>query len=322
MSHEITQRADKSYEFAYARTPAWHGLGSELQPNATIEDWKIASGLEWEVFQSLCMYQSIEGQHVFDDKQVLFRSDTKKPLSVIGKDYKIVQPGQVLEFFRDLTELNGFKLSAAGSLFGGKKFWATADVGKTFSAVPGDEIKGYLLLVTSVDGTLSTQARFTSTRVVCNNTLTVAMGDKSKNVIKKTHASDFDPRAVKLELGLIDSSWETFSNNIKKMTEIKVTDQFAQEYFQKKFYNPAVAVEDQSTQTHNKIAKLMALYKTGAGADMSYGTAWGILNAVTDMGTHGTREKQDPSRKFWNSTFGNNDTTKSDVYNDMIAMSV
>ena len=304
------------------RKAVWHGLGQELTDGATIDQWKTESGLDWEIFRSMVMYQTLDGTSMFDDKNVLFRSDNKQPLSVVSSDYHIVQPGEVLEFFRDLVSLNGFKLSAAGSLFGGKRFWATAEVGKTFNITGTDEVNGQLLLVSSADGSSSTVAKFVSTRVVCNNTLTVALGEHTKNVVKKTHSTEWDAKSVKIDLGLIDTAWETFAANMKKLADVKVTDQFAKSYFEKKFYSPNVDAEDQSTQTMKRINTLMELYKNGAGADMSYGTANGILQATTDMFTHGTRAKQDPSRRFWEGSFGKGDTIKSEVYNDMLAMTV
>ena len=212
MAHEITlNRLSSKYEFAYSGEKCWHGLGAELSEGASIDTWKQESGLNWEVMESAVRYSAFDGKTTqeltFPDKRVLFRSDTKDSLAIVSADYHVVQPGEVLEFFRDITEKQGYSLSAAGSLFGGKRFWATANVGKSMNAVDDDTITGQLLLVTSVDGTLATQAKFVSTRVVCNNTLTIAMGETGKSV-RKTHASAWDANAFKLDLGLIDSGWE------------------------------------------------------------------------------------------------------------------
>lgn len=320
MAHEITIRENGKAEFAYSGQAAWHGLGNELSEGASIDTWKKEAGLDWEVFQSLVTYQSMSGTHTFDDKRVLFRSDTQAPLSVVSSDYKVVQPAEILEFFRDLTELHGFKLSAAGSLFGGKRFWATASVGKTFNAVPEDEIKGYLLLVTSTDGSMSTIAKFSSTRTVCQNTLTVALNEQSNNVVKKTHASSWDPKSVKIDLGLVDEAWDKFSTNMKKLTEVQITDEYAQNYLNSKFYNPALGADEQSTQTYNKLMKLMNLYKNGTGSEYAPSTAYQLVQGVTEAYTHGLRPKQDPSRKFWEGSFGTADKIKSDVYSDMLAL--
>ena len=325
MAHMLTQRTDKRYEFAYAEgKPAWHQLGAELKDGASIDDWKIASGLDWEVFESAVTYQAMDGvqtkTYTVPDKRVLFRSDNKFPLSIVSDDYHVVQPGQVLEFFRDITELNGFKLSAAGSLFDGKRFWATADVGKTFNAVSDDAINGQLLLVTSVDGSLSTQAKFTSTRVVCNNTLTVALGDSGKRAVRKTHASEWDAKEFKLDLGLIDAGWEKFNDKIKRLTETRVSDALALNFFQKEFFDDTKDADKQGIGAIRKVNTLMDLYRNGTGAEYSKGTAYGILNAATELFTHGITQARNPSHQFWNSYFGADDKMKTTVFDDLMEM--
>lgn len=322
MAAEITIRADNKAEFCFTgpRSNIWHRLGSELTDNASIETWIKEAGMDWEIFESGVTYHSASGAHIFADKRVLFRSDTTAPLSIVGSEYKIVQPAEVLEFFRDLTTLHGMKLSAAGTLFGGKRFWATAEIGKEFEATLGDKVTGQLLFVTSADGTTSSQVKLVSTRTVCANTLSVALSENDRKFVKKSHRSVWDADEVKLDMGLVDESWSAFSDKIKKLTEVEVTDRFAYEYFQKKFYLPGVLAEDQPTGRTKEVAALMDLYKNGAGANMSKGTAWGIANAVSDLGTNGTGRKRDPSHQFWNSQFGKADNTKSDVLADMFAL--
>lgn len=321
MVHEIDMSNSRAnVAWTGSRDAVWHKLGTQIPDNTPIETWTKEAGLDWEALEAPVCYQTYDGIQTFPDKKVLFRSDTKESLSVVGKDYHIVQPKEIMEFYRDLVQFNGFKLSSAGSLFGGRRFWCLAETGKTFTVNANDTTNGYLLLVTSLDGTISTQARFTSIRVVCNNLLSIAMSEDQKTVVRKTHASAFDPKAFKLDLGLIDQSWETFSSNIKKLTEVEVTDQFATGYFQKKFFNPEVSADEQTTQTYNKVSKVLDLYKNGAGADMSPNSAYAILQALTNAGTHGLRNKQDESKKFWESSFGSWDKMKNDCYNDMLAM--
>ena len=319
--HEITQRADKRYEFAYAKgKPAWHGLGSELSDDASIDTWKTEAGLDWEVFESQVMYQSIKGQHIVPDSRVLFRSDTQEALSIVSSKYHVVQPGQVLEFFRDITEKHGFKLSAAGSLFGGKRFWGTAEVGKTFNAVDKDKINGQLLLATSVDGTLATQAKFVSTRVVCNNTLTIAMGETGRNAVRQTHSSAWDANEFKIDLGLIDTGWEKFHNNIKRLTDTKVSDSFARNFFQKQFFDNGFDAENQGLGAYRKVNTLMHLFKNGTGSEYSNGTAYGIVNAATELFTHGITKSRDQSHQFWNSHFGKDDQIKTKIFESLTEM--
>lgn len=113
--------------------------------------------------------------HSFPEQKVLYRSDTKAPLSVVSNRYQVVQPREVLEFYRDLTEVSGYELETAGILKGGRKFWALAWTGQTTVLKGNDQVNGYLLLATSCDGTLATTATPTTVRVVCNNTLTISL---------------------------------------------------------------------------------------------------------------------------------------------------
>lgn len=319
MAHEITIRADNTAEMAFigSRTNIWHGLGQELEEGASIEQWKKSAGLDWQVAESKVSYDSGVGSHTFPDRRVLYRSDTQAPLSIVSDSYKIVQPGEVLEFFRDLVQLHNMKLSTAGSLFGGKRFWALAELGKEFSVVDGDKIEGHLLLVTSVDGSLSTQARFVSTRVVCNNTLTIAMSENSKQFVKKSHHTVWDPKEVKIDLGLIDSSWDTYMTNLRRMASVPVSDSFARSYFEKKFYNPEVNADSQGWGAIKKVNELMNLYHSGTGSEFSKGTMWGMMNATTELFTHGSG-KRDKSHQFWNSQFGGADDIKTEAYYDFV----
>ena len=111
----------------------------------------------------------------FDEKSVLYRSDTGTALSVVGQRYNVVQPREILEFYRDLTEISGFELETAGVLKGGKKIWALARTGQSTSLKGNDVTNGYVLLATACDGSMATTAQFTSVRVVCNNTLAISL---------------------------------------------------------------------------------------------------------------------------------------------------
>lgn len=303
MSHELDMSNDRvNFCFTGSRQAIWHGLGQELSDNASIDTWKKEAGMEWEVEETPVLFKDFLGISTFNDKKVLYRGDSNAPLSVVGKDYKVVQPGEILEFFRDLVDNNSMKLSTAGVLFGGKRFWALAELGKSAEVVPGDEVNGYLLLTTSVDGTLSTTAKFVSERVVCNNTLTVAMNEISKNMIKVSHRSIWDASQVKVDMGLIDEGWNNFIVNMRKLANTKITSEEARRFFAEITYKKDVNAEDQSWLTVKKVNDLMRLYANGAGAEYSKGTAWGALNAVTELYTHETRSKDD-SKKFWNAYF-------------------
>jgi phage/plasmid-like protein (TIGR03299 family) len=322
MAHMIdTSNGRENFAFTGNRNAIWHRLGNELQEGASIEEWSHAAGMDWEVYETNVRFIDSDGQdRVYPKKKVLYRSDNLKELSIVGKDFKVVPPREVLEFFRDLTEEYGMKLSTAGCLYEGQKFWALADTGKFAEVKKGDHIKGHLLFVTSVDGTISSMAKFTSIRVVCNNTLSISLNEKSNNIVRKTHRSVWDNKEAKINLGILDESWETFMSDLRKLSDRKMSDNEVQNFFEKTFYNPERDDEKQGWGAVKKISSLMNLYHNGEGANMAYGTAYGALNAITNLFTHGnenSRKKQD--NIFW-SGFVGNDNIKNNAMNELLEM--
>jgi phage/plasmid-like protein (TIGR03299 family) len=217
---------------------------------------------------------------------VLFRSDTNTPLSVVSKRYQVVQPREILEFYRDLTKVSGFELETAGVLKGGKKFWALAKTGQDFALKGNDVTNGYILLATACDGTLATTAQFTSIRVVCNNTLAVALAGGC-SAVKVPHNTTFDAQAVKKQLGISVSNWDNFMYSMKTLSERKVKGKEAQNFFLRVFTDqgkPAVG-----TSNERSMSKTLELFEgrgRGADLDSAKGTAFGLLNAVTEFVDH------------------------------------
>jgi phage/plasmid-like protein (TIGR03299 family) len=305
--------------FTGSRQHIWHNLGQELSELATLEEWKREAGMDWDVLESPVSFNAAGQDMIFPAKKALYRGDTKAPLSIVGTGFKVVQPTEVLEFFRDLLENNGMKLSTAGVLFGGKRFWAMAELDKDDVIVDGDRILGKLLLTTAVDGSLATTAKFVSERVVCNNTLTIAMNENTKNFVRVVHSATWDASQVKIDLGLIDTAWEKFIGDMRRLAEVSITESAAKSYFQEKFYSPKLGADEQTWGTIKKVNDLMDLLKNGNGADLSRGTAWGVVNAVTDLYTHGNGRKQDDSQRFWNAMY-DSDKIKQEVVNDMLEL--
>lgn len=282
MAHEITHTNGKA-EMAFVgnRSEIWHGLGQELTRGSSIETWQREAGMDWVINSSELRYTDQDTKtQVFDGKQVLYRSDTREALSVVSSKYKPVQPKEVLEFFRSLVSDAGMELSTAGTLFGGKKFWALADTKQTVVLPGNDTVNGYLLLSTSCDGSMATAAQFTSVRVVCNNTLSVALGDKRKARVSTSHRSTFNPNNVKGELGLYESAWDKFSKQLTQMSATKVSVKDA--------YNDILELiaHDSSDPTTAEIRttnEIHSLYLGGGmGSDLAGKTAFGVLNAMTE----------------------------------------
>ncbi|MCD2451060.1 DUF932 domain-containing protein [Methylicorpusculum oleiharenae] len=291
-------------QMAYVGQTPWHGLGNLLAPKQPLEVWAKQAGMDWQIQESEVRFMADQVGHLgtihtFADQKVLYRSDTKQPLSVVSQRYQVVQPREVLEFYRDLTEIAGYELETAGVLKGGKKFWALAKTGQAASLKGNDQVYGYLLLATSCDGTLATTATPTTIRVVCNNTLTIAINGATQ-AIKVPHSTKFDAQAVKQQLGVAVSQWESFMYRMRTLAERKVKSHEAMNYFLRVLCeSPSVNGEPVALSNERALKKVQSLYEgQGHGADLesAKGTAWGLLNAVTEYVDHEKRARSTESR--------------------------
>lgn len=312
---------------AYVGDVPWHGLGEKLAPNQPIEVWARAADMNWTIEEAEVRFVAGSGGlgsiHAFPEQKVLYRSDTKEPLSVVSNRYHVVQPNEVLSFYKDLTEVGGFELETAGVLKGGQKLWALARTGQSVSLKGRDEVNGYLLLATACDGTLATTAQFTSVRVVCNNTLAIALGD-STGAIKVPHRSQFDAQAVKRQLGIAISSWDAFMVRMKALSERKVKPETAEAFFRRVLTYPASSAPgNSSTATNDRAIKavheLFCGRGKGSGLPSASGTAWGMLNAVTEYIDHERRARSDDHRKdaAW---FGAGATLKQKAWDEALRL--
>ena len=289
---------------AYVGETPWHQLGNELPAKQPIDVWAQKAGMDWTICETPVRYMTEQAGSLgsimsFDEQKVLYRSDTKAPLSVVSGRYQVVQPKAVLEFYRDLTEISGFELETAGVLKEGKKFWALARTGKETALKGNDLVKGYLLLATSCDGTLATTATPTTVRVVCNNTLTIALNGAS-SAIKVPHSTSFDAQQVKKQLGIAVSQWDSFMYRMKTLSERKVKSHEAMNYFLKVLCLTDQHVDPaQGLINERALKKVQAMYEgQGHGSELASasGTAWGLLNAVTEFVDHEKRARSQEYR--------------------------
>ncbi|KVN20833.1 MULTISPECIES: DUF932 domain-containing protein [unclassified Burkholderia] len=290
---------------AYVGETPWHGLGNQLSPRQPIEVWQKQAGMDWNIESAEVRYVSggssnLGSIHAFPEQRVLFRSDTKAALSVVSSRYQVVQPKDILEFYRDLTEVSGFELETAGVLKDGKKLWALARTGQSVLLKGRDEVNGYLLLATACDGTLATTAQFTSVRVVCSNTLQIALGD-SAGAVKVPHRSQFDAQAVKRQLGIATSSWHEFMVRMRALSERKVSESVAEKFFQRVLTYPTGGPNMPMPATNDRAIKaVQSLYAgRGMGATLpsASSTAWGLVNSVTEFVDHARRARSEDHRR-------------------------
>lgn len=329
MAHLIDMsngRANMAYATGTA-TP-WHGLGFQIAADATIDEWRKAAGLDWEIKTADLSALDDNGQplNVGElNRKLLYRSDTKAPLSIMSKDmFKVVQPDEILSFIGDSVKAMGWKMETAGSLNNGRRIWALANIGAETELAHGDNIRGYLLAATGCDGTMASDFMFTSVRVVCNNTLRCAIGkdEVGKSRVKVYHFQDLDVKNVKQQLGIAESVWSNFIERAKQLTQIKVSEQQAVKVLrnvyakkEKVIVGDQIVTDEDFMKSSKAAAKVLELFNgQGIGAELASarGTAWGLVNATTEFYDHiaGSRNANNRLNSAW---FGIGAQRKQDV---------
>lgn len=338
MSHELDFTKGVA-AIAYTGETPWHGYGHRLDPEQPLEEWIRHAGMDYTVEQSpvyVNSFMKFDNDQVIKTgtlqdriysyrrvpgKKILTRSDTGDILSLVTDRYKIVQPKEVMEFFRDLIEDMGFEMHTAGVLKDGNRVWALAKTGKDFN-LNGDKVEGYLMLATSYDGKFSTTAQFTSIRVVCWNTLNWSLEaeDGNRGVVKIPHTSEFDANSVKAELGLLgdinEKGWDQFQENVIKLADYKVTKRQAVDFF----LELLGVDEEASGRQLQSTKKLLAFYESGPGSQLitSHNTTWGLVNAVSYFTDHARRGRTD--RRFDSASFGTGAQLKAQAFDKALEL--
>jgi phage/plasmid-like protein (TIGR03299 family) len=306
MAHELSM-INGLAEFAYLETDgaAWHGYGQAVPGNAPIETWLQASNMgNWTIKAAPALFFDAETDEViqYDRKQILYRSDNGKPLSDVSFQYKVVQPREVVTFFDNIIQEMGFEMATCGVLFDGRKFWAQANIGQTVHILGKDRVDGKLLLATSCDGSMATTAQYTTTRVVCNNTLRMATADNSDRV-RIMHGGTFDAKQVQEILGLRPDALTEWSRIAEAMAQYKLSNTAAVEFFQRVITrqdnrpDPLSLATPEQLQANNEDALLAEsnkaikliyeLYQGQAqGSQYAPDTLWQAVNSVTEYCDH------------------------------------
>lgn len=320
MAHELTIKNGKA-EMAYVGKKPWHGLGQELDQNADIDQWKIAAGMNWQIQAAPVQFKAGKATHTLNTHRVLFRDDTQDVVGVVGDRFQIVQPGELVEFFRDLTTSAGFKMETAGTLYGGKKFWALASIGASANIVGRkDKVGGYLLLSTATDGSMSTTGRFTTVRVVCQNTLNMAFAD-AKPEVSVRHSTKFNADSVKAQLGVAQDAFETFTAQAKSLANVELSVDEARDFVNTLLVETkTVQRADNNASESKQFSNIIDLFTGKAmGADLAGQTAWGLVNAVTEYVDHHAKAST-ASNRIDSAWFGRGDILKNAAFDKALKL--
>jgi len=273
------------------RDAAWHRLGQRT-PNAVT--WAEAiqlADLNWEVVKKQLYFRNALGTVTeAQGHMATTRSDDGAFLGIVGDSYQLIQNREAFTFCDDLlAQANGAKYESAGGLGNGEQIWVMARIPDADYIIDGgDEHKAYLLVATSHDGSMSYTAKLVDTRVVCQNTLTVALGERGSAFRVKHTASAKSRMDRALEqLSEVKSTAILLKNKMLMLAETKLTRESTKAILDRLFPMPADEKAN-TTRRENTVREVLSLYAhNDANAFPSVkGTAYNLLNAITEYTDH------------------------------------
>ena len=271
------------------REPAWHGLGTILPESPTSEDAIVAAGLDW----------TVEKKPIFDASEneiknyfANTRDKDGSVLGVVSGRYEIVQNKDAFAFTDSLVD-EGLTYESAGSLRDGRTIFLLGHMPKT--TILGDDVDPYICFVNSFDGYGAIQCCCCHTRVVCQNTLNIALRE-AKRKWSTRHTGDIQSKLdeAKITLGLIDRYSAALKDEAEKLASIKITDTAINHILDDMFHLPSDASDRQKRTLDNIKESYFARLRADDIVDFR-GTAYAALMAATDYADH-----NEPVRKTKN----------------------
>lgn len=270
------------------REVPWHGLGTIIEEAPTSKDAIELAGLNWEVLSN----------PIFDNRgkeiqgfKANTRSSDNSVLGIVSNKYQIVQNSEAFEFTDNLIATGDVRYETAGSLRDGKQVWLLAKLDTT--KVVGDDVDPYICFTNTHDGTGAIKVCMTPIRVVCNNTLNVALRT-AKRTWSTKHMGDMEYKMMEAKetLGLANEYMKKLDEQADIFANTKISDDEIEKVLNDLF---PVDYQKDSERKINNIKELKDnFYICYMMPDIAKfrNTQWGVINAMSDMVTHMT-----PARK-------------------------
>lgn len=266
----------------YVRQTPWYGLGTRVIEAPNSKNALKLAGLDWSVVQEPLITES--GNRVEGFKANI-RDVDGKILGVVTDRYKIVQNEEAFAFTDDLLGY-GVRYETAGSLFGGKKTWLLAQLPHEY-IIGGERISPYLLFSNSHDGSGAIKVAITPIRVVCNNTLNLAL-NTAKRSWSAIHTGNITEKMneARHTLGLAEQYMEELGKEFEYLKAKKMSDSQVKEYIE-----ILLPLDDEgSLQQKRNIQRLredmkMRYFDAPDLKDLG-NNAYRFVNAVSDFATH------------------------------------
>ena len=305
----------------YVNDPPWHKLGTKLNRPATAEEAIRAAKLDWEVAK-VPLYAAgnarvfpAEGEFgiVRKDK---WDSDDCTVLGVVGEQYTPLQNREAFTFFDPIVGEGAAIYHTAGVLGAGERIWILAKLPDSIRVKNGDITDKFLLLSNSHDGESAVQVKFTPIRVVCENTLTMALG-KGKT-IRVAHTKNVQQRLREAQdlLGIIRTEFAEIEKNFNTMAQVQMDDDRLGDYMGLVFPDPADPKDWRGAERAAKHRFWSRYFFANGKGNREYGverTLWAAYNGVTEYIDHRETTQTDDRRlrSLW---FGNGCSIKARAY--------
>ena len=291
MAHALEEK-DGQVAFALRGEPAWHGLANVLfdkeehiNTQTMLDSAKLSN---WDIQLEEIGYP----ENYRSDKTNYFVTRTnpfdngKDVLAIVGSKYQVVQNEQLFDFGDNLLD-GGASWESAGSIKGGRVVFGSLVIPKEIvldAEGANDKTTTYLLVHTSHDGSVSVQASITPVRVVCQNTLNLALkGAKQSFKLRHTQSIDGKIAMAREALGMSFAYMDTFADEAKALFEKEVTEKQFIDIVKAIYPKPDKdATKAQLTKWDNKMVLLSDLYNNSPTNANIKGTAWGVFNALTE----------------------------------------
>jgi len=306
----------------YGQKP-WHKLGTEVMEAATSEQAIIASGLNWQVKQSPVEFMANGYSRKDSSHMVNYRSDNGESLGIVGDGYKVLQNKEAFSFFDAIVGVKEAIYHTAGALGKGERIWLLAKLPGYIRTVGDDVTEKFLLLSSSHDGSQAVTVMFTPIRVVCSNTLNVALGAKSNRVsVRHTLNMGLRVNEIQNELGIINQRFSLFEDATRKLAMTQITSEVLKKFVIDSGLVPTDAdSKDGSTRAQNIMEEVSRLFEYGKGADLAgaHGTAWGAFNAVVEYVDH-KRGGDNLNKRASSLLFGSGALIKQKAWNNALVL--
>lgn len=266
----------------YTREKPWHGLGVRVEEAPTSADALRLAGLDWEVAQEPIF---TEAGDAIAGYKVNVRDRDRKVLGVVSDRYRIVQNREAFSF-TDALLGNGVRYETAGSLQEGKRVWLLARLPREY-IIAGERISPYLVFSNSHDGSGAVRVALTPIRVVCNNTLNLAL-DTARRSWSMIHTGNISGKMqeAKDTLFMAETYMDSLGEVFERLRRQKVTDSQLKEYVEQLLPLEKEATPMQEKNTIKLREDMLRRYYDAPDLQGVGNNAYRFVNAVSDFATH------------------------------------